>query len=168
MKPDSTFPRIILAFSVLFLFLTGCQVVVSGGGDNVNDNTNENTNSNADDNVVDNTNDNVDTTNFAVFADPDSDYAATDVHDIDEEVVRFDPLTQSVIWVADGRSFDSGVWSVNGNLLTDGGSFQVRFGTKDGQRRAYFTETAPGTVCNLVVSGENFLIYPTPYFPPQE
>jgi hypothetical protein len=32
---------------------------------------------------------------------------------------------------------------------------------KDGERRAYFTETATGTICDIVVSGGALTILPT-------
>jgi hypothetical protein len=44
-------------------------------------------------------------------------------------------------------------WPVSGNFLDAAHSFQVRFGSRSGQRRAYFTETGSGTICNLEVSG---------------
>jgi hypothetical protein len=33
----------------------------------------------------------------------------------------------------------------------------VRFGTEEGERRAYFTEAGPGTICNLRVAGPDVL-----------
>jgi hypothetical protein len=37
----------------------------------------------------------------------------------------------------------------------------VRFGTKDGQRRAYFTEAAAGTICDVEIVGGQVSITPT-------
>jgi hypothetical protein len=39
--------------------------------------------------------------------------------------------------------------------------FQVRFGTKNGERRAYFTEASRGTICDIEVVGGVLLINPT-------
>jgi len=186
MQVRSWKPGTILCLSVLSLGLGGCPTagvpagdntnvndnVVNNANDNATDNTNDNTadNTNVNDNVVDNSNDNggTDTTNFAVFVDPDTDFSTTDVRDVDEEMIRFDTTTLGILWVADGRTFDEGFWPVDDVFLGSGGSFQVRFGTKDGERRAYFTETGPATICNFVVSGSSFLIFATSTLVPQE
>ena len=39
--------------------------------------------------------------------------------------------------------------------------FQVRFGTSNGERRAYFTEAGRGTLCNVQVVGTGVSITPT-------
>jgi hypothetical protein len=43
----------------------------------------------------------------------------------------------------------------NGYPVTDsyflGTAFQVRFGTEGGERRAYFTETGPATICDIAI-----------------
>ena len=87
---------------------------------------------------------------LAVFSDPASTLMTSDVHDVDEQTVQFNTNNHSLIWVADGRSFPG--YTVNGYFIN--ADFQVRFGAKDGQRRAYFTETVKGTVCNIeIVNG---------------
>ena len=92
---------------------------------------------------------------LAVFHDPDSEFSTSDVHDVENQIVRFDTEAKTIIWALDGRSFQPGVWEVNGNFLRSGNPFQVRFGTVDGERRAYFTETIPATICDIeVVDGE--------------
>jgi hypothetical protein len=80
-----------------------------------------------------------------------------DVRDVDEQIVRFDTANNELIWTADGRSFPG--YSINGYLI--GSSFQVRFGTKDGERRAYFTETGPATICDINVVNGQLVILPT-------
>jgi hypothetical protein len=45
---------------------------------------------------------------LAVFMDPASAFSTSDVRDVQEQIVRFDTATSSLIWAADGRSF-SGV-----------------------------------------------------------
>lgn len=105
---------------------------------------------------------------FVLFQDPDSSFSTRDVRDVDEEIVRFDSETNSIVWAEDGSSYQAGAWTVNGTLLGAAGSFQVRFGTRDGERRAYFTETAPATICDIRVSNGNLQIFPTNVMVPQE
>jgi hypothetical protein len=105
---------------------------------------------------------------FVLFVDPDSDFSTRDVRDVEEEIVRFDSETNSIVWTQDGTSYQAGAWTTNGNLLGANGSFQVRFGTKDGQRRAYFTETGPATLCDIRVTNGNLQIFPTAVTVPQE
>ncbi len=105
--------------------------------------------------------------NLAVFADPDSDFTTSDVRDVDEEIVRFDTTTNSIIWAEDETSYQAGAWTVNGVFLA-GGGFQVRFGTKDGERRAYFTETGPATICQIEAAGGFISISATNVTVPQE
>lgn len=108
------------------------------------------------------------TANPAVFVDPDdSTFCTSDVRDVDDEIVRFDTSTNSIIWAADNTAYQEGLWTVNGVFLA-GGGFQVRFGTKDGERRAYFTETGPATICQIAVVGENLSISATNVTVPQE
>jgi hypothetical protein len=62
--------------------------------------------------------------------------------------------------VSDASGDAVGGWSVTGNDLRwsrNGGAFRVRFGTEGGERRAYFTEAGPGTICNLTLVGPDML-----------
>ena len=74
-------------------------------------------------------------------------------------IVRFDTTGNALIWAADGRSFSG--YPVSGNFLGAAKNFQVRFGTKDGERRAYFTETVATTICNVEVVGGQLMVTPT-------
>ncbi len=94
---------------------------------------------------------------LAEFHDPGSTFSTPDVRDVQEQIVHFDTANNSLIWTADGRSFPG--YPVSGNLIASG--FQVRFGTKDGERRAYFTETMSATICDIEVSGGQLLISAT-------
>jgi hypothetical protein len=103
--------------------------------------------------------------NLAVFTDPASGFSTTDVRDVDDQIVRFNPADRTLIWTPSNLIFDN--WPVNGNLLGPTGDFQVRFGTVSGQRRAYFTETGRGTICDLQVDSGNVLrLLPTNSLPP--
>jgi hypothetical protein len=76
---------------------------------------------------------------------------------VDNQIVRFDTANSALIWVASGQSFTG--FTVNGLFL--GGSFQVRFGTDGGERRAYFTEVGPATICDIEVINGQLVILPT-------
>jgi len=104
---------------------------------------------------------------FAVFQDPDSRFSTDQVHDVEDQIVQFDTEALAIVWAEDGTSYQTGVWSVDGNFLL-GGAFQVRFGRKDGRRLAFFTETGPATICDLEVQGGFLSISPTSVPVPQE
>jgi hypothetical protein len=96
---------------------------------------------------------------LAVFTDPASSFSTSDVRDVQEQIVRFDVASHSLIWAADGRSFPG--YPVNGLFIRADRFFQIRFGTKDGQRRAYFTETVATTICDIEIVGGQFVISAT-------
>ncbi len=134
----------------------------NGGSDNVNSNTNSNTN----DNVDNGGNDNEIDPDLALFTDPDSGFSTTVARDVDDETVQFSVSRKSIIY-QDGIEYDVGSWTAEGNFLA-GGDFQIRFGSVGGEKRAYFTEAAPGTICNFVVTPDQFQIFPTSQVPPQD
>jgi hypothetical protein len=102
---------------------------------------------------------------IVVFADPDTEFATADVYDATREIVRFDAERQAMVSAATGDAVSG--WMTSGNDLGPFGSFRVRFGSEGGQRRAYFTETGNGTICDLVLSGpEELDIYATRERPP--
>lgn len=103
---------------------------------------------------------------LAVFTDPDSDFSTSDVRDVDDEIVRFDATAKTLIWAADGSTFED--WEVNGNFLGASQAFQVRFGTVDGERRAYFTESGPATICDIRVDDGMLSISATSVLVPNE
>jgi hypothetical protein len=99
---------------------------------------------------------------LAMFSDPASSFSTSDVRDVQdvlEQIVQFDVANKSLIWKADGRSFTG--YPVSDNFIGSDKHFQIRFGTKDGERRAYFTETASATICDIAVSGGQLSISPT-------
>jgi hypothetical protein len=75
-------------------------------------------------------------TDLVTFIDPFSGGATSDVRDIDDQIVRFN-FAGELIWVADGTRFP-GFPIVQRSYIMADASYQVRFGIKDGQRRAYF------------------------------
>jgi hypothetical protein len=99
---------------------------------------------------------------LAMFSDPASSFSTSDVRDVQdvpEQVVQFDVANKSLIWKADGRSFPG--YPVSDNFIGSDKHFQIRFGTKDGERRAYFTEMASATICDIAVTGGQLMISPT-------
>jgi hypothetical protein len=96
---------------------------------------------------------------LAVFSDPASSFMTSDVRDVQDQIVRFDTANNALIWTADGRSFSG--YPVSGNFIRADRNFQVRFGTKDGDRRAYFTETASAFICDIEIAGGQLVINPT-------
>lgn len=91
----------------------------------------------------------------AVFSDPNSSFSTSDVRESQRRIVRFDTATNSLIWAADGRTFPG--YPVSGNFISSR-QFQVAFGTEGGERRAYFTETASGTICDIEVNSNGVLL----------
>ena len=144
--------------------LCSCSLPTGTENGNGNENTNTNTNGNENENANGDENDNGGA-NFVVFQDPDSDFSTSDVMDVDAEIVRFDASKGQIIWAADGAA--EGGWNFNGNLLLNG-FFTVAFGTENGQRRAYFTETATATICNIELRNGDIRISATNTPVPQE
>ena len=93
---------------------------------------------------------------LAVFQDPASSFSTSDVRDVHEQIVRFDTTSGALIWAATDQRFSG--YPVNGLFI---GAFQVRFGTKDGERRAYFTERTPPNICDIEVVGGQLMISAT-------
>ena len=98
-----------------------------------------------------------------VFAEPENDLRTTAVHDIHGEIVRVNRVSNALVWEENGESYFPGQFFVNNQYwLGNTQFFQVRFGTENGIRRAYFTETATGTICDLRLSSSaNLQIFPT-------
>jgi len=142
-----------------FLAVGACNVVpATGDGGGSVDNG-------AGDAGGDGTGDGTTSAKLVVFQDPDTDFTTSDVHDVDNEVVQFEEDSQSLVWAADGTTYQPGGWVADGNFLGATQFFQVRFGNFEGQRRAYFTETVEATICNisapsgqLSITGTNVLV----------
>jgi hypothetical protein len=133
--------------------LCSCSVPPGTGNGNENENANDNENGNGGADLV-------------VFEDPDSDFSTTDVMDVNGDIVRLDGARGELIWVADGTT-DSG-WEINGNVLGADGFFTVAFGTENGERGAYFTETDRATICDLRLDNGEIKISATNIPVPQE
>ena len=103
-----------------------------------------------------------------MFLDAETGFSSARVHDADREVVCFDP-TLSTMVSDDGTTVAE--WTASNNDLTWARSsvaFRVRFGSEQGERRAYFTETATGTICDLdIPSPDQLRIFATSELPPE-
>jgi hypothetical protein len=109
------------------------------------------------------------------FLDPDSDFATTDVRDAQDEIVQFNTAGE-LVWTADGSRFAG--YIADGRVITAdhvcaGCYFYVRFGTHDGERRAYLTWSAPvtadrpATLLDLSVVGGVLVVHDTAALVPQ-
>jgi hypothetical protein len=95
---------------------------------------------------------------YVTFIDCTTGFRTDEVHDADREVVHFDAALEAMVSAASGDRVSG--WTVAGADLDwsrSGVSFRVRFGSEAGERRAYFTEAGPGTICNLNLAGPDLL-----------
>jgi hypothetical protein len=95
---------------------------------------------------------------YVTFVDCATGFASDAVFDADREIVHFDASLGAMVSAASSDSVSG--WTVSGVELDwsrSGVSFRVRFGTEGGERRAYFTEAGPGTICNLNLAGPDLL-----------
>lgn len=111
----------------------------------------------------------LDATLFA-FVDPDGGASLTTVYDASRQMFQFS--REAGMTDLAGEANDPR-WTAQGNDLffTQGSDseFRVRFGTEDGERRAYFTERAAGTICRIRLNGVDRAasIFATSELPPQ-
>jgi hypothetical protein len=99
-------------------------------------------------------------TMLAVFADPGSSFSTSDVRDAQDRIVRFDTPSNSLVWSADGRMF-TGYPVMDTYYVRADKFFQIRFGSQNGEKRAYFTEAGRGTLCAVQVVGSALVITAT-------
>jgi hypothetical protein len=103
---------------------------------------------------------------LVMFTDSVTGFSTSDVRDAQEQIVRFNTAGE-LIWTADDTRFR--LFRVSGNLIWGLGRddwFQVSFGTKNGERRAYFGQSDdychcpgyPATVADIEVVGGQLVI----------
>ena len=95
---------------------------------------------------------------LATFMEAGTGFSTNDVRDSERDVVRFD-LMGNLIWVPTGAAY--GGFPVSGNLIGPTQGFEARFGTENGQKRAYFVERATGTICDIDVINGMLNVSPT-------
>jgi hypothetical protein len=98
------------------------------------------------------------TLTLALFTDSVGGFSTTDVRDSEGDIVRF-TVDGSLVWPPTMATF--GGFPVAGNLIGPTQGFQIRFGTEGGQRRAYFTERGPGTICDIDLINGMINVSPT-------
>jgi len=105
---------------------------------------------------------------LVTFVDPSSGFETQNVRDADRDVVSFHREGRAMIWSANSDEVTG--WVTDGNELRwdrSGVAFRVRFGTEAGNRRAFFTETDAGTICDLEIRApEQLSISATSQTPP--
>jgi hypothetical protein len=114
------------------------------------------------------------------FTESETGFSTTDLRDAQDEIVQFTTANE-LVWAADGTrlpgfsvfhisGFSRGVVHfIEGKICTEGCSFEVRFGSKDGERRAYLTvdygHSNPGTLVDVEVAGATLVVTQTTAYP---
>lgn len=98
------------------------------------------------------------TLTLASFTDPRGGFSTNDVRDSEGDIVRF-TVDGRLVWPPTMATFSG--FPVSGNLIGSPQDFEIRFGTEGGQRRAYFTERGPGTICDIDLINGMINVSPT-------
>lgn len=115
------------------------------------------------------------------FIDDDTGFKTFDLRDAQNQIVQVNS-SRELIWTADGtrlpgyratgNAFSDGrrYYFIEGQICEAGCAFEVRFGTEDGERRAYLTvdygHENPGTVVDVEVIGGALQVTQTDIYPP--
>ena len=115
-----------------------------------------------------------------VFTDRRTGFSTTDLRDAEEQILQFNTINE-IVWTPDGsrlpgyqvRNDNYGLshsYSIEGKICPEGCVLVVRFGTRDGHRRAYLTadygHDNPGTLVDVEVAGGGMVVTRTSVFPP--
>jgi carboxypeptidase family protein len=107
-----------------------------------------------------------------VFKEAASGFATTDLRDAQDQILQFNTAGE-LIWTPDGSRLP-GYWvqgtTISGRICDPECWFEMRFGTKDGQRRAYLTvdygHSNPDTVVDIEVVGGALVVTQTQMYVP--
>ena len=118
---------------------------------------------------------------LAVFVDDDTGFQTSDLRDAQNQVIQFSNSNE-LLWTADGTRLPGyRVWShtfqdgrrhyfVDGKICETGCAFEVRFGSDNGERRAYLTvdygHDNPGTMVDVEVINGALQVVQTDVYPP--
>jgi hypothetical protein len=118
---------------------------------------------------------------LAAFVDDDTGFQTSDLRDAQNQVIQFNNSNE-LIWTADltrlpgyrvtSHKFQDGRrhYFVEGNICETGCAFEVRFGSENGERRAYLTvdygHDNPGTVVDVEVVNGVLQVVQTGIYPP--
>ena len=100
-----------------------------------------------------------------------SGFRTSDVRDADGQIVQFNTANE-LIWTDDGTRLPGFPFEQSNYVLCDpcSGWIEVRFGTEDGERRAYLTvdygHDNPGTLVDLELVGSTLTVTRTDVYPP--
>ncbi|MEO5742443.1 MAG: carboxypeptidase-like regulatory domain-containing protein [Vicinamibacterales bacterium] len=116
------------------------------------------------------------TPTLIMFTEPGTGFSTSEVRDVQEQVLQLNTANE-LIWAADGTRLQG--FRVEGNprasyivgkICAEGCAFEVRFGTKNGEKRAYLTadygHDNPGTLVDVEVSGGALVVSRTSVFVP--
>jgi hypothetical protein len=108
-------------------------------------------------------------------------FSTTDLRDAQDQIVQFNDAHE-LVWTTDGTrlpgyrvmavpGYPRGpVYFIDGKICAEGCQFEVRFGSKDGERRASLTvdygHDNPGTLVDVEIAGGTLAVTRTPLFPP--
>lgn len=120
-------------------------------------------------------------TTLQVFTETATGFSTTDLRDAQDQVAQISRANE-LIWVQDGTRIpgyklwshaypDAGpVYFIDGMICPVGCGFEVRFGTRAGERRAYLTvdygHHNPGTVVDVEVVNGALVVTQTDMYPP--
>lgn len=120
-------------------------------------------------------------TTLQVFTETATGFSTTDLRDSQDQILQIS-RTNELIWVPDGSRIpgyklwsyaypDAGlVYFIDGRICPVGCGFEVRFGTRDGERRAYLTvdygHSNPGTLVDVEVVSGALIVTQTTAYPP--
>ena len=107
------------------------------------------------------------------FREPATGFSTTDLRDVQEQILQLNSAGE-LIWTADGTRLPgyrvSGLYYIEGRICPEGCAFEVRFGTKDGEQRAYLTvdygHDNPGTLVDVEVTSDGLRVTKTLVVPP--
>jgi carboxypeptidase family protein len=109
---------------------------------------------------------------LVVFKEAASGFATNDLRDAQDQILQFNTAGE-LIWTPDGRRLP-GYWvqgtTISGRICDPECWFEVRFGTKDGERRAYLTvdygHSNPDTLVDIEVVGGALVVTQTQMYVP--
>src|SRR5215212_7100645 len=115
-----------------------------------------------------------------VFTELATGFSTSDLRDVDEQIIQV-TRDGALVWTADGTRLSGyhvnrhlidgvAIYWIGGAVCQEGCALEVRFGMKDGERRAYLTADYghynPVTLVYVEVSGVALVLNRTPIFPP--
>ena len=107
------------------------------------------------------------------FREPTTGFMTTDLRDAYDQILQLNSANE-LIWTADGTRLPgyraAATYYIEGRICSQGCAFEVRFGSKSGERRAYLTvdygHDNPGTMVDVEVTSAGLQVTQTPLFPP--